>query len=164
MMFAIIIIFLLFCLVLLVAAYPNRQASQLYCLQLSLIKFITLFLITVLLGFQFGIAIPLFAIFLIICIYTLKLRNKVGVSILGIFFGLCAMIISVTAYIHRQHLEHEYFAGAMYFYGIIPAVLLGGNLGLYLALQVKEVNDDTEKRRVLWFLYKPAEKLWSSKN
>ena len=161
-MFAIVAISLMFSLVLFVAAYPTGPISRLYRLQLTPIKFIAIFLIVALLSFPLGITIPIFTILLIVCIYALKLRNKVGISILGIFFGLCSMIISVTIYIHNNHLEHEYFAGATYFYGIIPAILLGGGLGLYLAFQVKEVNEDSEKRRINGFLYKPEEKPWSS--
>jgi hypothetical protein len=44
--------------------------------------------------------------------------------------------------------------------------LTGGALVIYLADQFKEINSDTEKRRILWFIYRPIkkEKLWSSKD
>ena len=163
-MFAIIIVLLMFSLVMLVAVYPSGQVLSSYRLQLTLTQLITIILISVLLGlFQFFGSVALLVL-LLISIYTLKLRSKVGITILGIFFGFCCMVLTVTISIHLQHLEHEYFAGARYFYSLIPAVVTGGGLGLYLASQVKEENEETEKRRVIWFIYKQEEKPWSSKD
>ncbi len=74
------------------------------------------------------------------------------------------MVVAVTIVIYLRHAEHDSFAGLAYVYGLIPSILTGGGLGLYLASQVKEETEETPKRRILWFIYISAEKPWSSKD
>jgi NAD/NADP transhydrogenase beta subunit len=154
----------MFSLILYVAVDSTEQGLPLHRLQLTFAKFSTLVFLSLLVGaFQFfGSVVSLLV--LITTMYTLKLRSKVGITILGIFYGFCCMAIAVTIAIYVYHYEHDVFASLAYVYSLIPAVLSGGGFGLYLASQVKEETEETEKCRILWFIYKSEEKQWSSRD
>jgi hypothetical protein len=175
---AVIMIFLMFCsLVMFYLAVSFKDPSQavnLHRLQLTHKKFIMLFLFSVLIGLpidlfigfinvdrplldgpffllrHFTFSIPIFLILLMGTIYVLRVRIRVGISMLGLVYGFYCMVLTLATHLK----ESGEWYGLVFLLGVIPSSLIGTGFGLYLSFQVKEETSETMNRKLIGFIHK----------
>lgn len=174
----VIMIFLMFCsfviFYLVVSFKDPSQAVNLHRLQLTHKKFIMLILFSVFIGLptdlfigfinvdrplldgpffllrHFTFSIPIFLILLMGTIYVLKVRIRVGISMLGLVYGFYCMVLTLATHIR----ESGEWYGLVFLLGVIPSSIIGAGFGLYLSFQIKKETSETKNRQLICCIYK----------
>jgi hypothetical protein len=168
-MVPVIMTILTFCMIVIfylaVSSEDPSQAVHLRRLHLTYMKFIIIVLFSAFIGLfvdrpiidspffflrHFSFSTPLFLILLMSTIYVSKLRIRFAIIMMGAFYGFSCWVLTLAT--HLRESGEWYGLGLLL--GVIPSSLVGAGFGLYLSFQVKEETSETNKRKLIGFVYK----------